>query len=287
MSEPDKVDHKPLPAELIGERQELLQGIDHIAASGLIEGQIAKSAARSGAVLDFLRQEKLRSKSAMLQDYERFIEEICQNILIEIQLNLEAEDEDLSTRIGIAARDHSSLAAQAFTGASLRDHHSVSIDIASEMLKSPEAKEAKAMEAAQYLGQGLTPAEKSGIFKAIGLDEYVKNEESMSVHRARRLIARITTKAVDLNPDKLETLVMPGIDNAAVIAPIFQNEILHDRFHDYDDEVKGAILTLFDFYKQMAEQAAQQAFMMALEQARAMAQATGKPPKQEGGGQPQ
>jgi hypothetical protein len=255
MPEPERVQHTPLPAELLQERADLLEGIDYIAASGMVAQNVSKSAARSGVILDFLRQEKLRSKSPMLTEFEEFLEVIGQNILIEIQLNMEEEDEVLTQRIQTAAREHSSLTVETFTATSLRDHHAVKIDIASELLHSPEARQAKALEFATSMGGQVNPQEREAIQRIIGLDKYVRSAENASVARARRIISRIINNQIDdLNPANIGSLVMRGIDVPGACLPIFQREILSDRYNDHPEDVKRAILALFEIYQGLLQQ---------------------------------
>jgi hypothetical protein len=260
-----------LPPELLAERQQLIESIDQIMASGPIEATVSKSAARAGVILDFLRKEKLRSKSAMLQDYESFIETIGQNVLIEIQLNMTEDDPDLTQRIQTAARDHSSLAVSAFTGAALRDHTAVKIDISTALLHTPEARAEKAQAFGQNFGNTMTPAEREGLIRALGLEEFVKNEESASVKRARRMISRVISGQTDA------AFTMKGVDVARVMAPVFQREILSDRFYDHEPEIQEALIGLFDQYAAMA--AEEQAQMMQLQMA--MAQGGQAQPKEQ------
>jgi hypothetical protein len=283
MPEPERVQHQPLPQELLQERVDLLEGIDYIAASGMVANNISKSAARSGVILDFLRQEKLRSKSPMLKEFEEFLEVIGQNILIEIQLNLEDEDEALSARVQTAAREHSSLTVDSFVGASLRDHHAVKLDIASELLHSPEAKQAKALEYMQASGGQVNPEEREAIQRIIGLDQFVRSQENASVSRARRIISRIVNGQIDdLAPAKVVTLIMRGIDVPQAVLPIFQREILSDRFHDHTEEMKLALIALFEEYARMVQEEKEQMFKMQM----AMIQAgAAKAPKRDEGGE--
>jgi hypothetical protein len=261
---PEKVRNIPLPGELLTERADLIKSINEIAAAGVVDSnQVTGSAARARAMLDFFRQEKLRSKSPMISDYQMFLESIAQNLLIEAQLNLLEEDPELTQRLQMAAREHSSLSVQAFTGASLRDHHTVRIDISSDLRHSPEATEAKAMEFYQFSGGQLTPQEREAVTKAINLDKFIKNEEDASVKRARRMISRIVTGDVDT------AFPMPRVDVARAMAPVFQNEILSDRFHDHPKDVKGKLMEMFDLYAQLAAEEAQRQ----MEQQIALAQA--------------
>lgn len=260
---PTRVQHTPLPGELFAERDQLMRSIDLIAASGLVGDKISKSAARAGVILDFLRREKLESKSSMLQEWEEFLETIGQNILIEAQLGLVAEDTELTRRIQVAAREHSSLTVSSFTGQSLRDHHAVKLDVASSIRQSPETQEARALEFFQASGGDVTPDEREGVMRAIHLDRFVKAPANASVKRARRMLSHITSGFVKA------AVPMPGIDAPEAMAPVFQNAILSDRFYDYPPEVQQTIVMMFDHYAGEAQKAAEAAEQKALALAQA------------------
>jgi hypothetical protein len=248
MSDPEPVDHRPLPGELMAERAQLERSIELISASGSVDSsQVSASAARANSMLGSLREEKLRSKSPMIQEFEAFIETICQNILIEVQHGLRNEDPELTTRIRRAAREYSDIAVQTFTGASLRDHHSIKIDIASELLKSTEADASRAMEYTQFKGGQLTPQETQGVLKAIGMDKFVKNPENDSVRVAKRLISRIVSGQVSgtIPEQQLPALLMRGVAKASAMLPVFQRELLSDRFDGHEEPVKSLLLSLF------------------------------------------
>ena len=274
---PAKAHNVPLPQELLIERQQLISSIDSIAGSGVVTGEVAASAARSGVMLDFLRKEKLRSKAPMLTRFEKFIEGIGQDVLIEIQNNMNKANPSLTERIKVAARQHSIRQIAAFTGASLRDHNAVSIDIANAALHSPEAMEAKAMEALQILGNTAQVPQLVSLLKAAGLGDYAVNPQSASVERTRRLIARIEEGEILLTGKmKPEFIIQYGIDEPNVMAPIFQEAILSDRFNDLEKDSKRTITALYD-YLRMLIQMEQQA-MMAAQQA---AQGNGPPEEKE------
>lgn len=268
---PEKVDHKPLPAELLAERAQLERSIDHIAASGLTENmQVSRSAARAASILEHLRQERLRSKVGMLQEYEVFLENIAQNILIEIQHNLVEGDEELLSRIAAAAREHSLSAVQSFTGASLRDHHAIKIDVVTAAMRSPEAQVERAAEFARLAPQlaQLAPAEREGVMRAMGIDRFVKNSEQVSVRWARRLISRIVGGQIrDLTPERLSTLLVPEIVNIPAIIPVFQNVILGDQFYDYEQDVQQALIGLHDLAFAIAAQEMERRMALAAQQA--------------------
>lgn len=264
---PERVHNQPMPQELLVERQLLSSAIDYHAAVWVTpEGQISPSANRAGSMLDHLRQERLQNKKPMLQDFEHFLEGICQNILIEMQLNLVAEDPELTQRVQMAARDYSSLAIQAFTGASLRDHHTVKIDITSGLMRTQEALAAKAIDFVQFMGGQITPAERRAVLEAIGLLKFVENPENASVERAKRIISRIRTRQLD------QVFGMPG-EAAGAMLPILTDEILSDRFHDLDEQQKKLLMA----YQQMYEQIVQQQQMQALQQQMLMAQSGAQP----------
>ncbi len=123
------------------------------------------------------------------------------------------------------------------------------------------------MEYFQVLGGTASPTEKQGIMKAIGLDKFMKDIENASVNRARRMISRIVSGQIEA------AFPMPGVDNARAMVPVFQAEILSDRFHDHEPKVGQALLKAFDTYSQMAAEEAQQDFQRQLAQAQSMAQA--------------
>lgn len=282
MADPKPVDHRPLPAELLAERQQLERSIDMISASGNVDStQISASAARAGSMLSFLREEKLRSKSPMIQEFERFIEVICQNILIEVQRGLREEDPDLTSRIRRAAREHSDIAVATFVGASLRDHHSVRIDVASSLLKSVEADASKALEYLQFTGGQVTPNERQGILKAAGLDRFVKNPENDSVRVAKRLVSRIVAGQISgsVTPEALPALLMPGVAKAGAMLPVFQRELLSDRFDGHPDDVKQLLLLLFQACEALSQQEMMRDFQLQLMMAQGAANAAEPEPR--------
>lgn len=271
---PERVQNAPLPQELLIERQQLVQSMEMHAAMWITpEGQVSPSANRSNSMLDTLRQRQLESKKPMLADWEQFLETISQNILIEMQLNLIAEDPELTQRIRIAAREYSNLTIQEFTGQSLRDHHSVKIDITSGLMNTPEAEAAKAVEYFQAAGGQLNPVERSAVFRASRLDKFATNPENSSVQRARRIVSRIRTGQLE------QVFQMPG-ENAGAMLPIFTDELLSDRFNDLNEQQKTLLLN----YQQMYSQIVQQEQMQMMQMQMMMAQAGKKP--ESGGGPP-
>lgn len=264
---PERVQNAPLPGELFAERDQLAMAMDKIAAVSTTDNQVAPSAARAGVMLNFLQQERMASKKPMLQDFEHFLETIAQNILIEFQLNLQQEDPELTRRVQIAAREHSSLSVQAFLGTSLRDHHSVKIDITSGLMNSPEAMGDKALTFMQFSGGQISPAEKQGILKAIKLDAFVENPENASVERARRIVSRVRTGQLE------QVFRLPG-ESVSAMHPIFVDAILADTFNDLPSQQKQILLQ----YEAIYAQAVQEEQMRALQMQLALNQGGGSQP---------
>lgn len=277
MPPPTKVQNMPLPAELLKEREDLIQAIDTISSAGMVAGDVAASAARAGVILEFLNEERLRSKGPMIQGYEKAVERIGQNLLIDAQMNLTSEDKDLTERLRVAAKRHGSLPIQSFTGASIADHHAVRIDIASELFNSPQAKKAIAMEVVQFLGPDMDAAQRNAVFRYLGLDELVVSTENASVERARRMVAAIKSGA----PENEIPPGMPGVDQPAAMAPVFQAALLDVSLADLPPESQAMLYDLFEHYS--AEAAAEAQRIMQARMAMEQAMGAKKPVAQEGG----
>jgi len=247
-NKPEKIGNVPLSPELIGERNQLVRSIEMISASGVMDtSDISPSAARAAEMLDFTRREKLRSKAPLFQNLNAFLEGIAQNVLIEFQLNLLDEDPALTARMRQVAREHDTVSVDNFTGASLRDHHAVVIDIASELMHSPEAKEARAVQFLQFAAglQFLQPDERAAIRKIVRVDEFMRNTENAAVKRARRMVSRII--AGDLEAFK----PIESADVPAAMEPVFRKAVLSPKMEEYDADVSMLLLAAFDYYAQL------------------------------------
>ena len=271
---PEKVGNVPLPQELLAERAQLIHSIEAISATGVLDTQaVSPSGARAGVMLQNLQEQKLQSKSPTIKDFQAFLENIAQNVLIDYQLNLIAEDPILTARLKKAMRETSSLSIAAFTGASLRDHHNVTIDIESEIMFSPAGMRALGMEYMQYLPNLMNadPQEREAIRKIAGIDRFIKNAENQAVKKARRMVARIASGMLNFD------VVMPGIDIPGPMAGVFQLEMMSDRFYDHEPEVQAKLAEMFDIYSQMhaEQQKAQEERMIRLQQAQQGAPAQG------------
>jgi hypothetical protein len=240
---PERVDNKPLPKDLLEERLQLIEAIDLIAAAGLTNpDQVSASAARAGVMLDFMQGQKLQSKSATIRNFAAFIEGIAQNILIELQLNLTEEDPAITARLRAALPDLSERAFANFTGASLRDHHNVKIDISTALRHTPEAEAQRALEYLQYRQGNITPAEINAITRATGLAKFMNNEQDESINHARRVISRIR------RGDMKAFAPMPGIEDPMVMGPEYRKALLKPWAEDLTKEQVILLAGIFDYF---------------------------------------
>lgn len=264
MGKPERVKNDALPSDLLMERAGLASSIDRIAASGVVDPNTSSaSALRSADMLNFFLQEKLRSKAPMLQGAEEFLESVAQNLLIDVQLNLLKDDPTLTARIRQALRKVSGISLQFFVGASLRDHHTVRIDISTELRHSPEADRENALTYLQTR-QDPSPEEINAVMRAIRLDKFAQNQTDASIDRARRMISRIKAGMLEA------FLPMEGIDDVAAMAPVFQREILSEAFLEFDPKVQKVLLSAFDYYASQGAMLAQQQMEAQLQQALAL-----------------
>jgi hypothetical protein len=267
-AKPEKVKHESMPGELLVERAQLADAIDTIAGTSrpLQGAEPLSSAVRAGVMLDFLKSERLRSKSATLQGYEKSLEHVAQQMLIEASISESEDQEELTARIRAAARGHSNIAIATFTGASLRDNVRVRIDIVSELLKSPEASQQKAIELIQFARERLTPLQFTHLLKKAGFED-LEIEQTPHYERARKMVARIVSGKPEF------AVPFAAIDDPTTFAQVFQNAILDDKFMDYAQEIQQVLLQLFDYYRSEAQRQAQEAqkaqLMMMVAQAQA------------------
>lgn len=263
MRGPEKVRNVPLPGELLAERQLLIEAMMDIAGRGLLQENMSPSANRAGVIVDAMKREQLQSKTPMIQEFERFIEGIGKGILYEAQSKLRINDPELTAELNRVLQSQGKEAVATFTGASLREHNDVVIDIVNELIQS---KEVKADNALRYLQsrQGMVePHELETIYEMLGWSEVAKAQENVSVKRARRMIGAILKGNLDA------AFEMRGIDRPKAMAPVFANLISGPRFQELPREQQAKLVEMFDTYSQRAAEEMQQQ----LQQQIAMAQA--------------
>jgi hypothetical protein len=249
---PEKIEHKPLPAELVGERELMQRQIETLSGTQQMFDMMGKSNIRAGVMLQFLQKQMMKSRSAMLQDFEVFLESIGQNILIEVSKNVTDENSQLTSRIAAAARDHSNLSVRHFLGSDLRDNVRIKLDIASALQKSPEAKQERTIQLVQFLGDRLTDAQLGLVFQELDLDE-MATQISPDFERATRVVSQITQGDFSVvNP-------MQGVDRPDIFMAVIKREMQSGRFDEYDDMIKQVLIMLYDAYAQMQSEEAENA----------------------------
>lgn len=271
---PEKVQHQPLPAEYFAAREMASNQIAQIGGTESFLTTEAPSAVRSGSMIDLITRKERQQKSPTLQDFSEFVETIGKNTLLEVAIHMEEGDAEFAQRLRQAARDRSSaIAVVTFQAADLRDNFNVNVDIASELLKTPEAKQQRAEAALQYVGQELDPTARAKLFTVMGLDEFGVADTS-DYRRAKRMVAVVSAGEVDaMQP-------MPWVDNPEVFAQVLKEEIQSDRFITYPEEAQAQLNTFYLTYQQMVQQ--QQ--MRMLEQQMLLQHGPPEPARSSGGG---
>lgn len=251
---PEKISNEPFPPELLVERSNLVAEIRQKSGTlSALQGD-GGSGIRANSMLDTFNEERFMSTAAMVHDFEEGLEGTFEDILREFSSNEVVADEKMQRRLQFLAakRDHSAAAVQAFSGKNLRDGIHVKIDIASSMLKSPEAERERAMLLIQYYGQQLEPADFRRLAKVVG-EFGIGEVDNAQVRRARLMVNRIEDGRLDV------AIPLIGVDDPAVFAAEFSKSYLSDRFGDFPKEVRDAIRQMFGTYQQMLQEQQQKA----------------------------
>lgn len=263
MNGPERVKNDPLPAELLEERGQLIQSIEWIASTGVSDQNLSGSAQRAGVMLEFIQRQQVEGKMPTAQAYEQMLETVAQNVLIDVQTALgeKGQHPKLFQRILVAARDMDELSIVAFTGASLRDHNQVKLDIASEILRSPEAEMAKAEGALQAAATVMTPEILQACLEGMGLGKFIKGPQNAAAKRAKWIIARVQQGMLQA------AQIMPKIDNPSAMLPVLQTFLLGQKALMLKPEQRQALIALYDqcvaWVQQQIAQQQQQAQLMA------------------------
>lgn len=277
---PEKVKHEGLPPELIGEREYLLMEIDRL-ATGDAGADPSGSGLRAGVMLEFLRKRQMASQSPRLQDFEAGLEDVGQNVLIELATADLSPDSDLARRIVSAAAKHPSLAIRTFLGSDLRDNVNVRLDIASELVKSPEALQQRAVEMIQYAGPAglLTKAGFEAMMRKAGFDDF-PTETSSDYERARRMVAAV------LSGDIGAATPLTGIDDPSIFREVIKATIQSGKFVEAPERAQLALYSLYEFYaaQEQAQRAAQLQLEMALRGGSSGGGSASRPPRRRSSG---
>ena len=238
---PQRVKNDPLPSEIVLQRQMAERAIDELCmVSRLMEGQNV-SHLRSGNIIQMAQQERIENRAPVLMGFQEFIQSCAQNMLIEVNLNLEEDDPELTARMRAAAFDYSGSDLQRFTAADLRDNVSISIDIISALLTSPEAESQKALDYLTARQGNVTPGEMKHIQDKMGWGDF-GDPMSTQVERAESMLEDITGGSPERAvPD-------PSLDDPGLFLQIFQDAKREGKFYEYPDEARAKIDECIQIY---------------------------------------
>jgi hypothetical protein len=255
-SKPEKVQHEPLPQELLGERALCAAAIYRIGGVQQLGKEVAPSGLRAGSMLQYLDRLSKSAKSAMLQDFNDSMERSGEQILMEVSLRMRANDPSITGRIRAAARGRSELAIRSFTGKDLRQNVHVRMDIRSRLLRNPEAERELAIQWMQFAGQegASSPEERAYMLRKAGFEDFERTQ-SPHVDRANRMLDRLSDGTFAPFLKNPQALMLP-VDDPNIFAQVIANRMLEDRFTDNPPQVKAAIFLLLDLYQQAAQAAA-------------------------------
>lgn len=244
---PEPVFAPDYPRTILEERQQQLAEMEAIAGTEeVLRGQ-RPTGVTSGAFLEMLRKQALASRSSILQAWDESIQEEAGILLQEVIKNVK-NDSRFAERIRILAREKlSRMKIQNFSGSDLSDNVIVKVDTASMALTSKEAREAKAIEAMQYipgLMQAPVPLRKA-LLEELGWPEGLM-PQGPDIERAKRNLGYIKqgepTRAIPL-PE----------DDPYVFYEVYVSEMKSDGFWDLPNEHQLTIIGLIDLYRQQIE----------------------------------
>lgn len=255
-NKPERVPNQALPQELLEERGQLERSINYIASTALMDPNVAPSAARANSIFEFFQRQQLEAKEPAVQVFEDALEGSAQNILLDLQQAGNAGDPWTLERLRMVAPGNSQVAVESFLGTSLLDHHGVKLSVASAILREPEARQARAENAAPFLAPILGQSGRiDELIEALGLGDIVQSPTSKAKERAEWLLAWI------LEGNLEAVFLMPEIDNFQVIASVFWEFTQTPRFMELEEEQVQKVLEVFDqcqaeIQRQMAAQQA-------------------------------
>lgn len=273
-AKPEPVDMPPLPGEFFAERGGLEKQIDSISLVEAAPGpEVSPSGLRANDMLEFMDRKALEGRMPTLVCWEKTLELVGRNVLMEFALAPTRPNSHMVRRIQQALRHESALALESFVdGTSLRDNVNLSLNVVSKLLSRPEAKREAAKVYAQFVGasEHLTPHERAVLARVLELDE-IDQERSPTYRKIRTIISLVKTGM--LTKEKLGGLVIPGFDDAQVALGELTTTILSPAFWDQPTEVQEAIWALASMYQAVLEQQQQSQLVSAVRQQWLMARA--------------
>jgi len=267
-AKPEPVYAPPYPAAAAEERQQQIAEMEAIAGTEeILRGQ-RPTGVNSAAMIDILRKQALAARSAILQEWDESLQKEGSIILQEVIKHIR-DDQRYAERLRVLARDKvSALSIQSFSGSDLSDNVIVKIDTASMALSSKEARQAKAIELAQYAAglANMEPLLKAKVLEEIGYHDTLI-PSGPDVNRVRRIMAWIRQEAYD------RIVPMPE-DDPFIFYQMFTEEMKSDGFQNLNEQQQLILLSLVDLYKKQVER-----IQMQMMQQQIMMQGGGAPPE--------
>lgn len=244
---PEKMKNEPLPSEILVEREFLIKAIRELAMVSRLFEQKNVSHLRTGVQLEMLQRETIENRSPTIMSFQDSIQHLAQNILIELNLNLEEEDAELTQRIRAAAREYSSLTVNNFVNTDLRDNVHIEIDIISALQTSPEADAQKALDYIGALQGQITPHERAKVLKKLRLDDF-ENPESKQIERAETMVSNI------INGDINQAVPDLFLDDPFLFVEVFKDTLREERRYDRPQEVNQKLQEYAELYDRAAKE---------------------------------
>jgi hypothetical protein len=267
-AKPEPLEHQPLPAELILERDMLERRIQNIGGIKDHMSGKAPSGVRATGMLEYLDRKDLESRLPMISSWDKTLQTLGKNMLIEVDLHIDDMSSELYQRVRQALRQDGEIAIGAFQQASLRDNVNISFGVSSALMRRPEAERDSAVAYAQFVGntEHLSPHERSVVARKLDMDE-IDQQRSPSYRRIRTMVSLILsglTKAA---------IPLPGVDDPAICADVCRVTILEPSFNEKPQDVQETIWWLMDFYQAELQKAQEEALLAQARQVAIMSRA--------------
>lgn len=258
-NEPKPVYPQPYPAQLLQEREMMLQQMENVSGTELVLKGERPTGTTSAAMLGLMRNQALASRSPTLQAWDESLQMTGSALLQETKKNI-GLDETYRRRIMILARDKASqFSIDRFAGTMISDNVNVKIDTVSQALFTKEARQQRALEIIQYapgLVQLPTPVQ-AKLMEDLGWpDLYVPKGED--VNRARMLIQFCKSKRFDL------AIPIPE-DDPYTIHEMLVAEVKSEGALNYEGEVIMALYGLIGHYRDAIQRAEQAKLQMQMQ----------------------
>lgn len=260
-NEPKPVYPQPYPAQLLQEREMMIQQMENVAGTELVLKGERPTGVTSAAMLGLMRNQALASRSPTLQAWDESLQMCGSALLQETKKNI-GEDETYRRRIMILARDKASqFSIDNFAGSMIADNVNVKIDTMSQALLSREAKQQRAIEVFQYApGLVQLPAPvQAKLMEDLGWpDLFIPKGEDVA--RARMLIQFCKSKRFDL------AIPIPE-DDPYTIHEMMVAEIKSEAALNYESDVLMVMYQLIGHYRDTIQRIEQAKMQMQMQMA--------------------